>query len=266
MNSLMRNSSQKVVNLKSVYNFSSISIENFCSAKPRVLGAETRLINITNKFNNVNVRKINLGTNKYCEIRLDSPNCWKCEAVIQSKELFCQSCYAVQKPRDTDHFDIIGVKKSFNVDLAELTRNFRYLQSQLHPDKFTQKSKDEKEISEDYSMLLNTAYKTLLSPIERGLYLLELAGYPLLEGETIMSPEFLYEVMEINEELDDIDNLEDLQYFKETNNLRLENMFKEVEILFEQQDWNSSRSLLGRVKYFTNVHLKIKEKEGDILS
>ena len=87
-------------------------------------------------------------------------------------------------------------------------------------------------------MLLNTAYKTLLSPIERGLYLLELAGYPLLEGETIMSPEFLYEVMEINEELDDIDNLEDLQYFKETNNLRLENMFKFVVFLFFYNVWD----------------------------
>jgi len=155
-------------------------------------------------------------------------SCWKCGTVIVEKLLFCESCSVVQKPKNLHHFDVIGVSKSFNVDTLELTKNFRQLQSQLHPDKFTQKSKDEKKISEEYSMLLNTAYKTLLSPIERGLYLLELEGYPLLEGEIMMSPEFLYEVMEINEELDDIDNLEDLQHFKETNNLRLENMLKLV--------------------------------------
>lgn len=75
---------------------------------------------------------------------------------------------------------------------------------------------------------MNTAYKTLLSPLERGLYLLELEGYPLFEGEIMMSPEFLYEVMEVNEELDYIDNLEDLKSFKETNNIRLANLLKFV--------------------------------------
>ena len=44
----------------------------------------------------------------------------------------------------------------------------------------------------------------------------------------MMSPEFLYEVMEVNEELDYIDNLEDLKSFKETNNIRLANLLKFV--------------------------------------
>ena len=77
-------------------------------------------------------------------------------------------------------------------------------------------------------MLLNTAYKTLLTPLERGLYLLELEGYPLHEGEISMSSEFLFEVMEINEELDEVDNIEDLQHVKDSNNLRMQNLLKFV--------------------------------------
>lgn len=64
---------------------------------------------------------------------------------------------------------------------------------------------------------MNQAYKTLLSPTERGLYLLELEGYPLTEGEVKKDPEFFQEIMDINEELDSVQNKEDLERIRQTN-------------------------------------------------
>ena len=58
-----------------------------------------------------------------------------------NKVLFCDYCEVVQKPKyDADYFTIFGIKKKFEIDNRELTKMFRLLQMQLHPDRFTQKS------------------------------------------------------------------------------------------------------------------------------
>lgn len=49
--------------------------------------------------------------------------------------------------------------------------------------------------------MINNAYKTLHTPLERGEYLLELEGIELPEDNTISDPEFLSEMMEQNEEV-----------------------------------------------------------------
>lgn len=49
--------------------------------------------------------------------------------------------------------------------------------------------------------MINKAYKTLQSPLERGEYLLRLHGVTLPEDNTISDPEFLMEMMERNEEV-----------------------------------------------------------------
>ena len=47
---------------------------------------------------------------------------------------------------------------------------------------------------------MNEGYKTLQKPLSRALYLLELSGFPLTESGVAVEPEFLANIMEINEE------------------------------------------------------------------
>jgi molecular chaperone HscB len=56
-------------------------------------------------------------------------------------------------------------------------------------------------LSDEWSSLINKAYKILQSPLERGEYLLKLNGYELPEKNTIDDPEFLMEMMERNEQV-----------------------------------------------------------------
>lgn len=56
-------------------------------------------------------------------------------------------------------------------------------------------------MSSEWSSLINKAYKTLQTPLDRGEYLLELHGITLPEDNTINDPEFLMEMMEKNEEV-----------------------------------------------------------------
>ncbi len=69
--------------------------------------------------------------------------------------------------------------------------------------------------------MLNQAYKTLQSPLARGLYLLELEGYVIEERDNHVEREFLFEIMELNEELDEIENSEDLFQMSSKNQLNL---------------------------------------------
>lgn len=100
-----------------------------------------------------------------------------------------------------DYFNLFRIKKEHQINLSELTTIFRSLQSQIHPDKFSGKSDDEQELSSEWSSLINKAYKTLHTPLERGEYLLKLEGVLISEDNSISDPEFLLEMMEKNEEV-----------------------------------------------------------------
>lgn len=67
--------------------------------------------------------------------------CWQCG--IERKnigELFCEQCNYIQTPSERNNFfKMFGIDEKFDIDLKDLTKNFRKLQSQLHPDKFTNK-------------------------------------------------------------------------------------------------------------------------------
>lgn len=49
--------------------------------------------------------------------------------------------------------------------------------------------------------MINKAYKILLSPINRGEYLLQLHGVTIPEGNTAVNQDFLFDMMERNEEV-----------------------------------------------------------------
>lgn len=67
--------------------------------------------------------------------------CWKCGAQ-KSEHLFCEKCNVLQEPdKNLTYFDVIGVKKSYDLKTTELTKKFRKLQNLLHPDRFGGKEK-----------------------------------------------------------------------------------------------------------------------------
>lgn len=66
---------------------------------------------------------------------------------------------------------------------------------------FVCRSDTEKEISAEYSSLVNKAYNTLQTPIKRALHLLSLNNETISEDNKSDNPEFLMEMMELNEEV-----------------------------------------------------------------
>ncbi|XP_051682614.1 iron-sulfur cluster co-chaperone protein HscB isoform X1 [Oryctolagus cuniculus] len=147
-----------------------------------------------------------LSCNAASQARSNSPGCWNCGvpgAPGLGDGFFCPQCRALQPPdRARDYFSLMDCNRSFRVDTTKLQRRYQELQRLVHPDFFSQRSQTEKDFSEKHSTLVNDAYKTLLAPLSRGLYLLKLHGVEIPEGTDYeMDKQFLMEIMEINEKL-----------------------------------------------------------------
>jgi molecular chaperone HscB len=96
---------------------------------------------------------------------------------------------------------LLRIDRHHQIDANELAKNFRDVQNQIHPDKFSGKSKEEQKLSAEWSSLINKAYTIIQNPLKRGMYLLKSEGMTIPEENTITDTEFLMEMLERNEEV-----------------------------------------------------------------
>ncbi|XP_074777461.1 iron-sulfur cluster co-chaperone protein HscB [Athene noctua] len=195
-----------------------------------------------------------------------APRCWSCGRPVPGVEgppRFCAGCRALQPPgRRPDLFRLMGCDRSFRVDAQQLRRRFRSLQRAVHPDRFGQRPPKEQCYSEQHSSLINKAYQTLLNPLSRGLYLLELNGVePAQETDCDADPVFLTEIMEINEKLADPKNEGTLEEIETLIKVKQEELTREVTAAFERGDLQEAKKFLAKMKYFANLEDKVKHKK-----
>jgi len=99
-----------------------------------------------------------------------------------------------------NHFELFGLQPKFHLELTELERAYRSLQSRVHPDKFVHASDAERRASMQSATQVNEAYRTLKNPLARARYLLALHHVDVQsENNTAMPPQFLLEQMEWRE-------------------------------------------------------------------
>ncbi|XP_054248497.1 iron-sulfur cluster co-chaperone protein HscB [Indicator indicator] len=192
--------------------------------------------------------------------------CWSCGSPLPGAEgppRFCPGCQALQPPdQRPDLFRLMDCDRSFRVDAQQLQRRFRSLQLAVHPDRFGQRPPKERHFSEQHSSLINKAYQTLLNPLNRGLYLLELHGVELAqETDYDADSVFLTEIMEINEKLAESENEDSLQEIETLIKAKQEELTKEVTAAFERGDLQEAKKLLAKMKYFANLEDKLKQKK-----
>ncbi len=98
-----------------------------------------------------------------------------------------------------NYFDLFGIPVQLRVDLNQLRPTFFVLSRKFHPDFFVSRSPEEQQEALDKTALLNKAWKTFQQPDELIRYVLEIHGYWQAGEKYELSPDFLMEVMEINE-------------------------------------------------------------------
>ena len=155
-----------------------------------------------------------------------------------------------------NHFKLFNIPERFKIDEFQLKKSFLTLQRDAHPDKGGTGQTD-------YSANINTAYKTLKTPIERGLYMISLRDESKTL-ESLQSPtdvEFLMDMMDLNEELEEAESVEAKERFHKENNERRVVLIEEIEKKFdEDSDYESAMELLAQLKYLESMNQRVIDK------
>ncbi|KAJ8985187.1 hypothetical protein NQ317_018216 [Molorchus minor] len=195
-------------------------------------------------------------TSKRCSTNI----CWKCGAHREdAPQVFCDKCNVIQRPHQQEnYFKVFDLDENFDVDRQILRNRFRKLQSLLHPDKFSNRSSEEQQISADYSSLLNKAYSNLNVPLKRAEHLLKLRGGSVGESQTVDDPEFLIEIMSLNEEMEEAStNIEKLKDLNKKNRAQSESISKAIDENFKNNDISKAKENVIKLKYFNSLSNRI---------
>lgn len=104
-----------------------------------------------------------------------------------------------------NYFELFELPVTLKVNTATLSGKFFELSKKYHPDYFINEEDQAQAEVLEKSALLNKAWKTFQNPDETIKYVLQLKGLLEEEEKYELPPDFLMEVLEINEQLMDAD-------------------------------------------------------------
>ena len=158
-----------------------------------------------------------------------------------------------------NYFELFDLEASFFIDESALKRSYQLEISRFHPDNFATKSEPEKLQALQNTSLLNSAYRTLKTPLSRATYLLKLEGIDAFdEKDTAMEKGFLLSQIELRDELEAIE--------ENKNNLGLDDFIERVdsfieekiELISEAYNLSSDQQLIKRhvreLKFFDQLY------------
>ncbi|KAK9468688.1 hypothetical protein V1512DRAFT_257673 [Lipomyces arxii] len=153
-------------------------------------------------------------------------------------------------------------KGAFDLNARELRREFLRLQSKTHPD--LARTEEDRVLYESASSELNKAYSTLVSPLSRALYLLDLGGHGISEETGRTMPQDLTLLMEVYELLERIEEAETEEQVLDIKK-EVENRIRETETAvasaFNSNSIIEARKATVVLKYWVNVRDALKEWE-----
>jgi molecular chaperone HscB len=169
-----------------------------------------------------------------------------------------------------DYFSCYGLPCDFAVDLAVLRQSHRRLQQQHHPDRFVSQSDSEQRRAVQITAYLNQAYATLLEPLKRGIYLLQLQGMdPLAPNNTQMPMDFLLQQIELRESLEDMPRAQDPEAEIDVMASRLQLQASQLENEFAQaygsSDFEIAEKTVRKLQFIVKLQQQLDALEGALL-
>ena len=157
--------------------------------------------------------------------------CWHCSQATGGGP-FCEHCSKIQPAGPgTDHFQFMGLPRRLRIDVEDLERRFYALSRTFHPDFYQNAESYEQRVSLENSAILNRAYRDLREPFARTEYLVKLVSGSDIELVPAPPDEFLEQVFEFNERLEEFQSEDD-----EESKKRLGAELEEDQGRFEEQE------------------------------
>lgn len=188
--------------------------------------------------------------------------CSTCE-MLHHAPLACQDCHdLLNHVQGADYFELFGLPRGYNVDLAELGRRYLSISRNIHPDKFAADGAEMQSFALRMSATVNKAHDVLRDPFLRAEYLLESVGGPSAAQDKSVPGSLLTDVMTLREEIEearDADDTAALQRIKDGLNRSQAEVLGRIESLCLRLDTGDEaaktqlRQNLNALKYWNNL-------------
>ena len=154
-----------------------------------------------------------------------------------------------------NYFELYGLPVLMKVDVAEIKQKFYQLSRQYHPDFHIQSDDDKQANMLEKSADVNKAYKVFQNPDDTIKYVLQLKNLIHEEEKYELDPDFLMEVMEINERLMELETGGDTEALDQTvlkTKELLTQIYNDVEPIVEnyQEGVTTEKELLQVKSYY----------------
>lgn len=158
-----------------------------------------------------------------------------------------------------NYFELFELPPTLKPDPAELRKKFFTLSRKFHPDYHIQNDADNQQTALETSAVLNQAYKILSDEQQTIKYMLSWKGL-LQENEKYeLPPEFLMEMLELNEEAADADDQQSKKKVLEKIKQAEHEIYAPVQnIITDYREGSTSEEELLQVKdyYFKKKYLE----------
>ena len=162
-----------------------------------------------------------------------------------------------------NYFELFDLPVSLQVNKQGLSKKYFELQKQHHPDFFTQQDEADQKEALEKSSLVNKALKVLQNPDQTIQYVLQLKSLLTENEKYALPPDFLMEMMELNEKLEEAD----AETFKQEVDALETTLNKDVKDIIENYaDEHITTEQLLKIKeyYFKKKYLhRILERLDD---
>lgn len=157
-----------------------------------------------------------------------------------------------------NYFEFYDIPLSFTPDEADLKTRFFKKTREFHPDFFTNSSEEEKQFALNQTAFNNTAYKVLTDRVARTKYILELEGI-LIDGQKEALPQvFLFEMMDLNEELEgylETNNKSEIDEIKDEIKSMINNIDKQNQPIYKAYPANKDQLQTIKDNYLKSKYL-----------
>lgn len=150
-----------------------------------------------------------------------------------------------------NYFELYNLPISFTPNQTVVKERFYELSRKYHPDFYSQGSDEEQAEALEKSSLVNMAYKVFANPDETIKYVLKLKGLLEEEEKYQLSPDFLMEVMDLNEQAHEASEQADVDRLTATIHNFQKQIYEPVEtVITHYQDGITTEKELLQVKEY----------------
>ena len=132
-----------------------------------------------------------------------------------------------------NYFELFGLPIAFKTDTNQLRTAFMQIQRASHPDKFVQGTEAEQEIALEKSAMANKGFTLLNNPEKVLPYVLEITGHITADEKYNLAPDFLMEMMELNEAWMDAEDVDAKQSILNQINTLKNDLFSPIKAHLE---------------------------------